>query len=169
MVFHVLNHTLSQNHNSCLVPWSYTNLLVRRVPHFSSSFLHILCGASTRDDVSDKMAMRLAYGATQPCVSNGTLHAVDDTLTTFLRLACGLRWRLSMLCLSLSRKHIAMECGHFMGFQIALLVYASTSEEVKSKFVELLEKLLVFRGYRSSFFKKGQRSTLLSVFQYTII
>jgi len=156
--------------NSFLVPWSYTNLLVRSVPHFSSSFLRILCGASTRNAASHKMAMRLAYGATQPCVSNGTPHAVDDTVTTCLRLIYGLRWRLSLLCrLSLSRKHIATESGNFMGFQIALLIYASTSEEVNSKFVELFGKLPVFRGYRSSFFKKGQRSTLLCVFQYKII
>jgi len=60
---------------------------VRRVPHFFSSFLHILCGASNRDAASDKLAMRLAYDATRSCVSNGTPHAVDDTVTTCLRLA----------------------------------------------------------------------------------
>jgi len=47
-----------------------------------------------------------------------------------------------------------MECGNLMGFQIASLGYASTSEEVNSKFVELFGKLPVFGRYRSSFFKK---------------
>jgi hypothetical protein len=35
---------------------------------------------------------------------------------------------------------MATECGNFMGFQVALLVCASTSEEVNSKFVELFGK-----------------------------
>jgi len=62
-----------------------------------------------------------------------------------------------------------MECGNFMGFQIALLGYASTSDGVNSKFVELFGKLPDFGRYRSSFFKKGLRSSLLCVFQYKII
>jgi hypothetical protein len=61
----------------------------------------------------DQMTIRLAYGTTQPFVTDGTSHTEDDTIMICSEEFDGIRHRLSMpRRVSLSSKHIATKGGN---------------------------------------------------------